>query len=77
MGDVDEWLRMPTDPGTLVKSEVKTLLGDYRGFYANVRDAINGVAEQAVTAEDGFRVIKLLEMARVSSAEGRTLRVEF
>jgi scyllo-inositol 2-dehydrogenase (NADP+) len=56
---------------------VKTLPGDYRGFYANVRDAINGVAEQAVTALDGLHVIKLLEMARVSSAEGRTLRVEF
>jgi predicted dehydrogenase len=67
----------PADPGTLVKSEVKTLPGDYRGFYANVRDAINGVAEQAVKAEDGYRVIKLLEMARVSSAEGRTLKVEF
>jgi predicted dehydrogenase len=67
----------PMDPGTLVKSEVKTLRGDYRGFYANVRDAINGMAEQAVKAVDGLHVIKLLEMARVSSAEGRTLRVEF
>jgi scyllo-inositol 2-dehydrogenase (NADP+) len=67
----------PADPGTLVRSEVKTLPGDYRGFYANVRDAINGTAEQAVTAEDGYRVVKLLEMARVSSAEGRTLTVEF
>ncbi len=90
MGSGDSWLEEPktawgtlsvapnpADPGTLVKSEVKTLPGDYRGFYANVRDAINGVAEQAVKAEDGFRVVKLLEMARVSSAEGRTLKVEF
>ena len=38
---------------------------------------LTGTAEQAVTAEDGYRVVKLLEMARVSSAEGRTLRVEF
>jgi predicted dehydrogenase len=42
-----------------------------------VRDAINGTAEQAVSAEDGFRIVKLLEMARVSSAEGRTLKVDF
>jgi scyllo-inositol 2-dehydrogenase (NADP+) len=90
MGSGDSWLEEPkelwgtltvapnpADPGTLVKSEVKTLPGDYRGFYANVRDAINGTAEQAVKAEDGYRVIKLLEMARVSSAEGRTLKVEF
>jgi scyllo-inositol 2-dehydrogenase (NADP+) len=90
MGGNDTWLEEPesawgvltvapepTDPGTLVKREVKTARGDYRGFYANVRDAINGVAEQAVKAEDGFRIIKLLEMARVSSREGRTLQVEF
>jgi predicted dehydrogenase len=61
----------------LVHREVKTELGDYRGFYANVRDAVLGTAELAVTPEDGYRVIKLLEMARVSSAEGRTLKVEF
>jgi predicted dehydrogenase len=42
-----------------------------------VRDAINGVAEQAVKAEDGYRMAKLLEMATVSSKEGRTLKVEF
>jgi hypothetical protein len=42
-----------------------------------VRDAINGAAEQAVKAEDGYRVAKLLEMARVSSKEGRILVVEF
>ena len=65
------------DPGTLVKHEAKTERGDYRGFYANVRDAINGDAEQAVTAEDGWRVVRLLEMARESSREGRTLTVEF
>jgi scyllo-inositol 2-dehydrogenase (NADP+) len=90
MGSGDAWLGedaaawgtltvapVPADPGTLVKREVHTERGDYRGFYANVRDAINGVAEQAVTAEDGYRVIRLLEMARESSAAGRTLRVTF
>ena len=51
--------------------------GDYRGFYANVRDAILGTAPLAVTPEDGFRVIRLLELARQSSAEGRTLMVKF
>jgi predicted dehydrogenase len=65
------------DPGKLTRTKVKTELGDYRGYYANVRDAINGVAKLAVTAEDGHRVVKLLEMARESSKEGRTLKVEF
>jgi predicted dehydrogenase len=67
----------PADPATLVTRNVKTELGDYRGFYANVRDAILGTAPLAVTPADGFRVIRLLEQARESSAKGCTLKVEF
>lgn len=67
----------PADPATLVTRQVKTELGDYRGFYANVRNAILGMAPLAVTPEDGFRVIKLLELARESSSKGCTLKVEF
>jgi scyllo-inositol 2-dehydrogenase (NADP+) len=66
-----------SEPGTLIKTPVKTEFGDYRGYYANVRDAINGVGKLAVTPEDGYRVIRLLEMARESSAEGCTLPVKF
>jgi predicted dehydrogenase len=65
------------DPGTLTGTKVKTELGDYRLYYANVRDAINGVAKLAVTPEEGYRTVRLLEMARESSAAGRTLKVEF
>jgi predicted dehydrogenase len=65
------------DPVMLAHTKVKTELGDYRLYYANVRDAINGVAKLAVTPEDGYRVVKLLEMARESSAAGKTLKVEF
>jgi scyllo-inositol 2-dehydrogenase (NADP+) len=90
MGSQDVWLKEnsskwgtltvapnPAEPGILVTSEVETELGDYRGFYANVRDAVLGVARLAVTEEDGYRVIKLLEMARESSAKGCRLKVEF
>jgi predicted dehydrogenase len=66
---------VPSDPAMLVEQNIKTELGDYRGFYANVRDAVLGAAPPAVTAEDGYRVIKLLELARKSSSEGRTLQV--
>jgi predicted dehydrogenase len=66
----------PNAPERLEVTQVKTEIGDYRGFYANVRDAILGAAPLAVTAEDGFRVIRLLELARHSSAEGRTVKVE-
>ena len=57
----------PVAPERLIESQVKTEVGDYRGFYANVRDAILGAAPLAVTAEDGLRVIRLLELARQSS----------
>jgi predicted dehydrogenase len=67
----------PADPATLTRTRVETKPGDYRLFYANVRDAINGTAELAVKPEDGYRVVKLLEMARESSREQRTLPIEF
>jgi predicted dehydrogenase len=68
---------VPADPTMLVEHQVKTELGDYRHFYASVRDAVLGTAQPAVTSQDGYRVIKLLEMARASSAAGCTLKVDF
>jgi len=63
------------DPGTLVVNKVETIPGDYREFYANVRDAVAGKAELAVPSAAGFEVVRLLELARVSSNEGRTVKV--
>lgn len=63
------------EPGTLEKTQVKTELGDYRGFYANVRDAVLGKVELAVPTWAGLAAVKLLELARVSSQEGRTVSV--
>jgi scyllo-inositol 2-dehydrogenase (NADP+) len=67
----------PAEPGTLVRTAVETERGDYRGYYASVRDAILGVAPLPVSAEDGYRVVRLLEMARESSIERKTLPVAF
>jgi len=67
----------PDDPTTLVEKQIRTEPGDYRGFYANVRDAILGAAPLAVTPEAGYQVARLLELARESSAKGCTLKVEF
>ena len=66
----------PTDPAMLVTRQVRTERGDYRGFYVNVRDAILGTAQLEVSAEDGYRVIKLLELARASSKQHCALNVE-
>lgn len=68
---------VPADPTNLTRTKVRTELGDYRLYYANVRDAIRGTAKLAVTPEDGYQTIKLLEMARQSSEERRTLPVSF
>ncbi|RZU39658.1 Gfo/Idh/MocA family oxidoreductase [Edaphobacter modestus] len=86
VGDAREWLGEPeaawgtlvvapdpAQPGQVTRTTVKTELGDYRGYYANVRDAILGTSPLKVSAEDGYRVVRLLELARQSSAEGRTI----
>jgi len=66
-----------SDPTMLVEKVIKTEPGDYRGFYANVRDAILGSAPLAVPPEDGYRVIRLLELARESSSKRCTLKLDF
>ena len=88
MGDAVKWLEEDEsmwgtltvapkldEPATLVKTKVKTEMGDYRCFYANVRDAVLRQAELMVPSEEGFTVVRLLELARQSSSEGRTVAV--
>lgn len=53
--------------------KVKTAAGDYRGIYANVRDAILGKAPLEVTPEQAWRTTRLIEIARKSSGEGRRI----
>lgn len=55
--------------GDVVERRVPTLPGDYRKYYENVRDAIWGITPLAVTAEQGWRTIRLLEMALESSEQ--------
>ncbi|HZD50393.1 MAG TPA: Gfo/Idh/MocA family oxidoreductase [Silvibacterium sp.] len=54
---------------------VETAAGDYRGLYANVRDAILGVAELEVKPEQVWRTTRLIELCCESSQEGR--RIEY
>ena len=54
--------------------KVKTERGDYRGFYANVRDAIEKRAELDVTPEQALRTMRALLLAHKSSREGRVVR---
>jgi scyllo-inositol 2-dehydrogenase (NADP+) len=64
-----------TENGTLTQRRVPSVNCDYRDFYANLRDAILGKAKLAVTPEWALDVMRLLELARQSSNERRTVSV--
>ncbi len=53
--------------GGSVSRPVPSLHGDYRRFYAGIRDALEGLGPAPVTAVDGWRVARLLEWAAESS----------
>jgi scyllo-inositol 2-dehydrogenase (NADP+) len=66
-GEEDEsrWGTLAVAEGAgIVRRALRTQAGDYREYYANVRDAILGKAPLAVTAEQAARVIRLIELAR-------------
>jgi predicted dehydrogenase len=52
---------------------IKSARGDYRGFYANVRDAIEKGTPLNVTVEQALRTMRALLLARKSSRERRTV----
>ena len=56
--------------------KVKTEAGDYRGFYRNVRDAIESGTELDVTPEQALRVMRGVLLSHKSSREGRRVRWE-
>jgi len=68
----ERWGILSLVTGTARK--VKTERGDYRLFYANVRDAIEKRADLDVSPEHALRVMRALLLAHKSSREGRTAR---
>ncbi len=54
--------------------KVKTERGDYRGFYANVRDASEKGSPLDVTPEQALRTMRGILLAHKSSREGRRVR---
>jgi predicted dehydrogenase len=51
----------------IVTEKVPTLRGDYRDFYAQVRDAILGTAEPPVNVDEALRLMYTLELCLESS----------
>jgi scyllo-inositol 2-dehydrogenase (NADP+) len=75
-----EWGEEPEERwGTLSRvnekpRKIKTERGDYRGFYANVRDAIEKGAPLDVPPEQALRTMRALLLSHKSSREGRVVR---
>jgi scyllo-inositol 2-dehydrogenase (NADP+) len=65
----DRWGTLSRVGGDVQK--VKTERGDYRGYYANVRDAIEKKSPLDVTPEQALRTMRALLLAHKSSREGR------
>jgi scyllo-inositol 2-dehydrogenase (NADP+) len=66
----EKWGKMVTPE----RSEpVPTLAGDYRGFYENVRDALSGRAELAVTPQQSLNVMQAITLSLESSKRRCTL----
>ena len=73
--ETDRSWGMFTAPGA-APEPVPTAMGDYRRYYANVRDAILGVAPLTVTVGTAWCVARLIELARESSRTGCRVEVD-
>ena len=58
-----------------IRDRVETLPGNYYGFYDGVYEAIANNKDMPVTAEDGVRVMKVIDAANKSSMEQKIIRL--
>lgn len=63
--------------GALVSRPIPAVKGDYRLYYAGIRDALLGKAPAPVTGVDAWRVARLLEWAAESSEKRREIACEW
>lgn len=62
--------------GINMRSIIESEKGDYRDYFINLRDAIWGKCDIAVTAQEGANVMKIIELAIQSDKEKRTFEVK-
>jgi len=73
-----EWGTLTVEKnGQLVSNPVPALAGDYRIFYAGVRDAVLGKAAPPVAALEAWRTIRILELALEASRERREIACDW
>ncbi|MDR3736932.1 MAG: Gfo/Idh/MocA family oxidoreductase [Acidobacteriaceae bacterium] len=63
--------------GSSVTHPVETAAGDYRLFYAGVRDALLGKAPAPVAAIDAWRTVRILEWASDSARAHRDIECDW
>ena len=69
-----EWGTLHLDSGgTTFSRPVEPVIGDYRFYYAGIRDALLGKGPVPIAAIDAWRVARLLELAMQSSEERREI----
>src|SRR5256885_696096 len=66
-------LTLANPDGSTTERRIPPGTGDFRTFYANLRDALLGRAELAVTPEHALNVMRVLELGRESSARRCTI----
>ena len=71
MDPTANWGRLSTDGSG--GTPVEPIPGDYRLYYAGIRDALLGKAPAPVTALAAWRVARLLEWAEESSVKRREI----
>jgi scyllo-inositol 2-dehydrogenase (NADP+) len=64
-----------SENGQLTKRQIASVKCDFRDFYANLRDAMLAKASLVVSPESAVEMMRLLELARQSSDERRTIPV--
>ena len=72
----DGLLHTETIDGQVIKRTYPTLAGDYRLFYEQVYRAIVGEKPLDVRPEDGYNVLRVIELDMQSSNEKRTVLCE-
>ena len=74
----EHWGTLTLDEGgEAVSTRIPTEAGDYRGYYINVRDAIHGNAALEVTPLQGWRTMRVLELAVESSHTASTITCDW
>jgi predicted dehydrogenase len=70
----EQWGTLDTEvDGLHLAGRIETLPGRYQDLYRNVLDAIAGRAALAVKPEEAALTIRIVELARQSHDEGRTV----